>query len=297
METDVLTLPTGKTAEDARSLIAKFQMSTKDAGNKYRDWVEKQKFVSKDLDVVGNLNKIKGVWVPVWLFEVSAESAWHGEVSHTESRNVIKEKERYVSGEGWKDTEETEDYDVYSPVSSTHYGHYLLPVSASRVIPQKEMDSLDFKKLDLKSYDESYLNGWQVQTTDMNEIEAKEICNELIKNREWNACARQVERLNGCSTKMTYETSNFALLPVFVLAYNYKDKPYKNLINGITGEVRGDKPPISTINKFGTYVAVAIGVLVFSEIGEILTGWAPIWFTILAVIILWTYYIYSHKRK
>jgi len=111
-----------------------------------------------------------------------------------------------------------------------------------------------------------------------------------------NACARQVERLDGCSTNLTYKTSNFALLPVFVLAYIHKDKPYKNLINGITGEVRGDNPPVNKAKKFGTYALVAIGVLIFAWIGEGLTGVGGFWFVVLAAIILLVYYSRIKKK-
>jgi hypothetical protein len=253
--------------EGAKPLIAKFQMSIKDAGYRYRDWVKKQCYVPKDFDIAGNLEKIKGIWVPVWLFEVSAESAWHGTVSHTESRS--RTRYNYIEK---RDEHYEEDEEVWEPVSSTHYGNYLIPVSASRVIAQKEIDSLKFKQLDLKSYDESYLDGWQVHATDLNKTEASEICNELIKNLEWKACTRQVERLNGCSTKLTYKTSNFAILPMFVLSYTYKDNLYRNLINGVTGEVYGDMP-INRVQKALVtilYVVVALAVLfiIFGILGS-----------------------------
>jgi hypothetical protein len=129
------------------------------------------------------LDKIKGIWVPVWLFEVSAESAWHGEVSHTESYTEWETE----LGPGLYDSKKvpvTKEQTVWTPTSGSHFGDYIIPVSASRVLTQKEIDSLEFRKLDLKSYDESYLNGWQVQTTDTDKMEANELCNELIKNRE-----------------------------------------------------------------------------------------------------------------
>ena len=259
MESNVPTLPTGKTVEEAKPLIAKFQKSIRDANYRYQDWVEKQSYVPKDFDIASNLNKIKGIWVPVWLFEVSADSDWHGETSHTESRSRV----RYNHMEE-RDEHYEEDEEVWEPVSSTHHGNYLLLVSASRAIAQKELEALKFKQLDLKSYDESYLDGWQVQATDLNKMEAKEICNKRIGEFEKQACKRQVENLNGCSTKLTYNTTNFALLPMFVLAYTYKDKFYRNLMNGLTGEVYGDIPANKTkkiVGMAGKVVAVVVGLI------------------------------------
>lgn len=265
MESNVPTLPTGKTVEEAKPLIAKFQKSIRDANYRYQGWVEKQSYVPKDFDIAGNLEKIKGIWVPVWLFEVSAESSWHGEVSYTVNYTEYETE----LGPGVHDSKQvavSKERLEYRPTSGSHFGDYLVQVSASRAIAQKELEALKFKQLDLKSYDESYLDGWQVQATDLGKMEAKEICNKRIGEFEKQACKRQVERLNGCSTKMTYNTTNFALLPMFVLSYTYKDKFYRNLMNGLTGEVYGDIPVNKTKKILGTagkVVAVIVGLIVF----------------------------------
>jgi hypothetical protein len=259
METNVPTLPTEKAIE-SKPAIAKFQMSIKDAGHRYHGWVDKQKFVHNDIDIEANKGKIIGTWVPVWLFEVSAESAWHGEVSHTETRS--RTRYNYVEK---RDEHYEEDEEVWEPVSSTHHGSYLIPVSASRVITQKEIEGLNFKQIDLNKYDESYLDGWQVQATDLNKMEAEGICNSIVGALEKLACMRQVERLNGCSTKVKYTASNFALLPVFVLSYSCNNEFYRNLINGLTGEVIGNFPVnkgkkiLFTVLKVA---AVVVGVIV-----------------------------------
>ncbi|MDQ1261755.1 MAG: hypothetical protein QG575_936 [Euryarchaeota archaeon] len=89
-------------------------------------------------------------------------------------------------------------------------------------------------------------------------MEAKDICNRRIEELERQACEHEVERLDGCSTKVTINTSKLALFPVFVLSYTYKDSSYRNLINGVTGEVYGDKPPI---NKTKKYVSKAAEII------------------------------------
>lgn len=43
MQTNVPTLPNGKTGEEERPLIAKFKISKKDAAYRYHSWVDKQK--------------------------------------------------------------------------------------------------------------------------------------------------------------------------------------------------------------------------------------------------------------
>jgi hypothetical protein len=252
--------------EEARPSIARFQMSIKDAGNHYRDWVKKQSCVQKDIDISGNLKNIKGVWVPVWLFEVSAESAWHGEVSHEEPYTEWETK----CGPGVYESKQvavTKYRTVWEPVSGHHYDNYLVPVSASGEVTQKEIEALKFRRLDFKSYDESYLDGLQVLATDMSRMGAKDTCNRRINELEAQACKCEVQSLRGCSTKVTYNTSTFALLPMFVLSYSHKDGFYRNLINGVSGEVVGDIP-IDKLKKFvfGAAKVVAgiiLGLVVF----------------------------------
>lgn len=267
METHVSPLSTGmgKAMEEARPLIAKFQVSIKGAGNHYQDWVKKQSCVQKDIDISGNLEKIKGVWVPVWLFEVSAESAWHGEVSHDESYTEWETK----CGPGVYESKQvpvTKERTVWEPVSGHHYDNYLVPVSASGEITQKEIEALKFRQLDFKSYDESYLNGLQVLSTDLNRMGAKDICNRRINELESQACENEVERLSGCSTKVTYNTSTFALLPMFVLSYSHKDRFYRNLINGVSGEVIGDVP----INKLKKFVFTVVKAIAYFILGLVI---------------------------
>lgn len=223
-----------------------------------------KKFVHKDLDIAGNLEKIKGIWVPAWVFDVSAKSPWHGRNYHTESFAETK-----YDNDGKRYTE-YEERDVPDPVSSTHYGDYLFPVSASKVITQGEIEYLKLKRSDLQSYDESYLDEWQVQTREQAKTEAQEICERRIKELEVQACKREVYELVGCSTTITWNTSSFALLPMFVLSYTCNDGFYRNLINGLTGEVYGDFPVDkskkrldSIVKTIAAIVVMVIGLIVF----------------------------------
>ena len=289
METNVQTLPTKKNGEEAKPLIAKFQMSIKDASYHYHSWIDKKKFVHKDFDIAGNLKNIKGIWVPVWLFEVSAESSWNGEVSHNESRSRV----RYNYSEK-RDEHYEEDEEVWKPVSGTHYGDYLLPVSASRAVTQGEIEALKFNQLDLKNYDESYLDGWKVQATYLDKTEAKEICNTTVKALEKLACMHEVERLNGCSTRRTYTTSTFALLPVFVLSYTCNNEFYRNLINGITGEVYGNIPE-KKVPKFLTNVVALLGFfIILIIIGGLMSK--SFYFALLVVVLMFGF-LFFYKPK
>ena len=146
------------------------------------------------------------------------------------------------SGKNYVDSEE---YEVPDYMSGKNYQDYLLPIVAiSGGITQDELERLayDLKMPGLQSYDESYLDGSDVWATDLSETDASEICRQRIKDLEVAACKHKVYKLSDCSTKQTIRDSCFALLPMFILTYGYKDKRFSNLIDGRSGRVIGSIP-------------------------------------------------------
>lgn len=73
------------------------------------------------------------------------------------------------------------------------------------------------------------------------------------------------------SQKVSYSGVTFKhlLLPVWLMAYRYKDKPYRVVINAVTGEVSGERPysafKIASAILFGITVAISIWFLVQSR--------------------------------
>ena len=261
----------GKIVNDARPPIAEFKITKEDAANSLLSLFNNQKdlcglinLAPKDFDIYSIIDEIEGIYVPVWLFDVSAESHWHGYNYHTESFPVT----RYDSdGKRYTDYEER---DVPDPVNSKHSYHYLLPVSASKEISQDEIEFLSKSgRIELLDYNESYLDGWQVLARDMDKTEARVISEKRIKELETDACKREVYELHGCSTKLTYNASFLADLPAFVLTYTHNNKTFRNLISGITGEVKG-KIPCKEATKFLVKATKTISAIVVGVGGAIL---------------------------
>jgi len=60
-------------------------------------------------------------------------------------------------------------------------------------------------------------------------------------------------------TQWNGEKVKSALLPVWIAAYRYRDKPFRFLVNGVTGKVAG-KAPLSVF-KVALAVLVALVIL------------------------------------
>lgn len=80
IERSSLAAPTSAPQKGKKPLIAKFKMSNEDAFSKFTQWASAQKYVPKDFDINSLKDKIKKIYVPVFLFDVSAESNWHGTI-------------------------------------------------------------------------------------------------------------------------------------------------------------------------------------------------------------------------
>jgi hypothetical protein len=71
-----------------------------------------------------------------------------------------------------------------------------------------------------------------------------------------------VQQLHQVDTRYSDVTFKLVLLPVWIGSYLYGGKPYQVLINGVTGEVQGDRPYSTVKIIVAVLVAVALTALV-----------------------------------
>ena len=176
------TLPSGKTENSARPLFAKFKISRKNAEDSYCDWVKKHSFVPTDLDLTSNLDKIKGIYVPIWLFEVSAKSDWWGGYNETHYRTVTNTRYNYEK-EHNEDYVDSEPYEVWKPMNGVRTSDYRILVPASKDITQPEIKKGSFELSELQKYDDSYLAEWDVKDWELNYTQASDICRDVLERQ------------------------------------------------------------------------------------------------------------------
>ena len=126
---------------------------------------------------------------------------------------------------------------------------------------------------DLKNlipFDKSYLSGfvsekYQVDLEEGFEI-AKSATNQEIRSLVRRNIGGDRQRIISLNTNYKDISFKHLLLPVYVSAFRYKNKLYRFLVNGRTGEVQGERPY--------SWIKISLTIL----IGLILLGGSYLYF-------------------
>ena len=228
-----------------------FKVSRKKAEAAFMKWAGGGKwtpfgFVSKQ-----NITKLTGLYVPFWLFniksyidvEASAEDvSYSGEYRTTRYYSVTRKGEVE-----WKN----------------------IPLDGETRIDDKLMEAIEPFEFDkLIPYDYNYIPGFYADRYDQDaQTLAKRATDRGIAGMDAvikDSIGKKYDhhRITKNRSTITSMAANYALLPVWFMAYKYHNKMYYFAMNGQTGEVAG-KVPVSTVKKTGFFfIALAIAAVI-----------------------------------
>jgi len=141
-------------------------------------------------------------------------------------------------------------------------------VIASHSLPKKYTERLEPWNLSqLVSYNDKYLSGFRSESyqvdvpTGLNE--AKEKMTPTIRTTISRDIGGDEQRIVSMNTSYSDITFKHILLPIWISSYRFKDKVYRFLINGQTGEVQGERPysAIKIILTVLVVIAVIVGII------------------------------------
>jgi LSD1 subclass zinc finger protein len=246
-----------------------FIIDKKKAGELFRAWLKKLWFAPSDLkktDVVRE--KINGIYVPYWTYDAKTYSSYTGHrgdyyyetVTYTTTENgKTVTRTRRVRRTRWTFT---------SGSVANNFDDIL--VIASHSLPKKYSERLEPWYLgNLVPYNDKYLSGFRSEsyqvdvTTGLNEAKEKMI--PVIRQTIRRDIGGDEQRILTMNTAYNDVTFKHILLPIWISSYRFKDKVFRFLINGQTGEVQGERPwsalKIALAVLFVIIVIVAIIVL------------------------------------
>lgn len=228
-----------------------FKVSRKKAEEAFLKWAGGGKwtpfgFVSKQ-----NITKLTGLYVPFWLFNIKAHidvEASAEDVSYSGSYCTTKYYSVTRQGDvEWKN----------------------IPLDGETRIDDLLMEAIEPFNFDkLIPYDYDYIPGFYADRFDQDaqalasRATARGISgmDGIIKDSIGKKYDRH--RIKKNRSTITAMEANYALLPVWFMAYKYHNKMYYFAMNGQTGEVAG-KVPVSTVKKTGFFfVALAIAAVI-----------------------------------
>lgn len=212
--------------------IIPFCITKSRAAELFRNWVSTRKFAPSDLKQMAKLEKLSGLYVPVWNFNF--------DITWRYSAIGVK---KYTDDDGYS---EYRDCPV-DKVKDASFSNVLRAGSSKvswRLV--EDIGNYDFSKV--RPYSTDYLLGFAGLDTDIDVHSVYDkITSDIISDNERVAKNRlegeyfEVNNFN-CRTRFRNVIFNYTYVPVWANHYTYKGKRYHCYINGQTGKTGGSAP-------------------------------------------------------
>lgn len=232
--------------------IIPFTLTRKNAAEIFRKWVGSRKFAPSDLKQMAKLEKISGIYVPVWNFNFTTTMRYRA--------LGIKKK---IDSEG---NSEYIEYPV-ERIKDESYSN-VIRSATTRLSDSfvEDVGAYDFTKL--RPYSTDYLLGLSALDTDVGlhsvfEKISNDISydNEQIAKNNLSVNYHAYENFS-CQTRFHNVLFNYAYVPVWANHYTYKGKQYHCYINGQTGKATGKAPKsFAKILSLVLGIAAAVGAI------------------------------------
>lgn len=222
------------TGKFAPSKIIPFKKVKEDAIEAFKKLKKGHPLVPNEFVSEKNIEKIKGVYIPFWLYDLSSD----GKLD-VKATKVSK----WVVG----DTHYTKT-DYYNVKREASMSFSKIPVDGSTRFADDIMNTIEpFDYSELVDYNHAYLSGflaekYNVESNDAY-IAAKERAiksSEEIMMNDINGYVTR--RIQSKDIKEEINNTDYVLLPVYMVNVKYKDKFYLFAMNGQTGEFVGNIP-------------------------------------------------------
>ena len=227
--------------------IIPFKVNETRATNYFKNWARDLFLAPEKLAQNSKLDKFKGIYVPYFTFDVDTVNQYTGKFTFktdkTDSEGKIIYEPKYKSG-------------------AFQYRVNDFPVVASSIIASDRIlvSAMQYKTEEAKVYTPDALAGfpaenysvglneaWNRAANDMNHY-LKEIAR-IYEHAEYQVNTKIV------TTSYSNVTYKYLLVPVWINSFVYDNRRFMIVVNGQTGEVRGQWP-----KSFGRLVKGALGL-------------------------------------
>jgi len=226
---------TGRVAGVLRpDLVIPFQLDKQAAVAAFKKHLQGKRLLPKIFKSENKIQQVKGVYVPVWLFDAEAKANLRFRATRVRS---------------WSDSNyiytETSHYSVQRGGDISFVD---VPVDGSTKMPDDLMESIEpFDLTKAVDFQTAYLAGYLADKYDVNAEESQQRANQRIKASAERAFS---DTVIGYTTVVTEQSSvqlnhghtQYALLPVWLLTTKYQDQTYLFAMNGQTGKFVGNLP-------------------------------------------------------
>lgn len=224
--------------------------STRDA---VKQWIRSRWFAPNNFLKINVPSSLQSVYLPYWTFDALTFTSYRGERGDYHSRRVHRSGKSVTVRElRW------------SSVSGSFqrmFDDQL--VLADEALPRKVIKELEPWPLErTRSYTPELLTGHLAKTYDVPLKKGFQIgkarMEGLIETEVKERIGGDAQRIRHCKTRWDALTYKHLLLPVWLLSLRFQKKVYQITVNGITGEVQGQRP--WSWVKIGLAFAAGLGI-------------------------------------
>jgi uncharacterized CHY-type Zn-finger protein len=267
----LVTQETETTAIKPRSLLP-FAVDREKARQSFREWLKSLWFAPGGLAKYARVEEaFSGVYTPYWTYDSSTTSQYRGERGDDYwTTETYTEKD--ADGKTVTKTRQVKKTRWTSVSGSVYVSFNDLLVLGSHTLPEWMVRKIEPWDLhELAPYDDNYLAGYRAErySVDLEEgfDRAKEMMVDGIHREIRSDIGGDHQRIHGVNTRYYDITFKHILLPVWLSAFRYRDKPYRFLVNGRTGAVAGERP-------WSTWKIVALVLVIVVVVAALVAGFA-----------------------
>lgn len=218
-----------------------FTVSRDAAVGQFRSWMSGLWFRPNDLKASSRVTALQGAYIPFWTFDAATSSYWTAEAGYYYYVSVqVQENGQTVTRQEQRTRWES---------ASGDYERFFddVPVPASRGVEPSLCSSIEpYPTESLIAYDPNYLSGFLAEENAVDLPEALEAAKARMQSELRDDCSREVpgDTQRNLEVETTYSALAYknALLPIWIAAYEYHGRPYRFLVNGVTGKAAGQAP-------------------------------------------------------
>lgn len=233
------------------------------AREKFSMWVGSRFWAPNDLKKLAlEEGGLSGMYIPYWTYDSFTTTAYVGQ--RGEHYWVT---ESYTDSNGNRQTRQVRKTRWYPASGVVFVPFDDVLVLGSTHLPPKYAQALNSWDLqNLTPYQPQFLSGFQAMRYDVPLDQGFEKAKEFMAPVIHQAICRDIggdeQRVIEAKTQYDRITFKHVLLPIWSGAYRYKGKSWSYLVNGQTGEIRGEAP----ISAWKVAIAVILGLIIAGTI-------------------------------
>ena len=239
--------------------VIPFKVDKKAAKAALKKHYDGKRLLPKVFKDQNHIDEIKGIYVPVWLFDADADASIRYKAT----------KVRAWSDQNYDYTETS----FYAVSRGGKIGFERVPVDGSSKMDDTLMESIEpFDFSEAVNFQTAYLAGYLADKYDVDSEQSIGRANERIKKSTENEFAATVQGYatvtpEATSIRLQNGKAKYALYPVWLLNTTWNGEKYVFVMNGQTGKFAGNLPLDKTAYKkwlFGLTGLIGVAIYAIS---------------------------------